>query len=124
MWCTRLLGRTSSPRMSNPYCHRCGSSGATGKTSSSTPASSRARMSRSKKVDTRAGYLLVNTASLIPGSPCQLEVAHPQLKRQDREDALVQAAAADGATARVQVRAGCLELDARGRSEEHTSELQ
>src|SRR5690242_15734327 len=72
--------------------------------SSSMPAAASARMSRSKNVDTRAGYLLVKTASLMgAGSPGELMLAQPQLQRQHREDALVQArpaqAAAPGAMA-------------------------
>src|SRR2546425_8362634 len=84
--------------------------------SSSTPAAASACMSRSKNVETRAGYLLVKTASLIelrlPCSPREVVLAQPQLERQHHEDALVQAGPADAAAARAV------------RSEEHTSELQ
>src|SRR2546427_8297876 len=72
--------------------------------SSSTPAAASACMSRSKNVETRAGYLLVKTASLIelrlPCSPREVVLAQPQLERQHHEDALVQAGPADAAAAR------------------------
>src|SRR5216117_1529705 len=72
--------------------------------SSSTPAATSACMSRSKKVETRAGYLLVKTASLIdlrlPRSPLEVVLAQPQLERQHHEHALVQAGPADTAAPR------------------------
>src|SRR5213078_4636289 len=72
--------------------------------SSSTPAATSACMSRSKKVETRAGYLLVKTASLIelrlPCSPREVVLAQPELERQHHEHALVQAGPADTAAPR------------------------
>src|SRR5882672_5739186 len=72
--------------------------------SSSTPAAASACMSRSKNVETRAGYLLVKTASLIdlrlPRSPREVVLAQPQLERQHHEHALVQAGPADTAAPR------------------------
>src|SRR6185437_6925236 len=69
--------------------------------SSSTPAAASACMSRSKKVETRAGYLLVKTASLIDlrlsRLPREVVLAQPQLERQHHEDALIQAGPADTA---------------------------
>src|SRR6266516_1184514 len=66
------------------------------KTSISTPTSSSARMSRSKNVATRAGYLLVKTASLTR-SPREPVLAQPQFEREDLEHPLVQPSATDGA---------------------------
>src|SRR2546426_445404 len=65
------------------------------KTSISTPTSSSARMSRSKNVATRAGYLLVKTASLTR-SPREPVLAQPQLERENFKDPLVQPSATDG----------------------------
>src|SRR6266704_2078442 len=66
------------------------------KTSISTPTSSSARMSRSKNVATRAGYLLVKTASLTR-SPREPVLAQPQFEREDLEHPLVQPSPTDGA---------------------------
>src|SRR5205809_2814537 len=69
-----------------------------GNTSISIPVSSRLRMSRSKNVATRAGYLLVKTATLTPPPPCsprQPLLAQPQLQREEHEDPLEQAATAE-----------------------------
>src|SRR5436309_13240236 len=66
------------------------------KTSMATPTSSSARMSRSKNVATRAGYLLVKTASLTR-SPREPVLAQPQLEGEDLEHPLVQPSPTDGA---------------------------
>src|SRR5437867_8408287 len=66
------------------------------KTSMATPTSSSARMSRSKNVATRAGYLLVKTASLTR-SPREPVLAQPQLEGEDLEHPLVQSSPTDGA---------------------------
>src|SRR2546422_10060289 len=65
------------------------------KTSISTLPSSSARMSRSKNVATRAGYLLVKPASLTP-PPREPVLGHPQLERENSKDPLVQPSATDG----------------------------
>src|SRR5947199_9498342 len=66
------------------------------KTSMATPTSSSARMSRSKNVATRAGYLLVKTASLTR-SPREPVLAQPPLEGEDLEHPLVQPSPTDRA---------------------------
>src|SRR6266705_2155453 len=102
--------------------------------SSSTPASSRPRMSRSKNVATRAGYLLVNTASLTRrssarvrgrrGLPRQPLLTQPELEREEHEHALIQAGPADRAacpTARLSCLAEQLQPGANEPPVEHVT---